>query len=829
VEGLLLSLLSLLSHEPRRTRQLLAALLALVAVGLSVAGPAGAVPGGGEPPSKVLVVTTPALRWADLAAHDLPRLEAFLAGADVGMLSMRTIGARTSLGEGYATLGSGNRASVGTADAGMALEPHERFEEGTAGQVFERRTAVDRTGQLLHLAFPTIARLNSRFLYGAEPGALGEALGAEGHSVAVVANADIALTLPEEPQASEPASSDVPVGEEEEPVEGGDTGEEPVPEEPVGPVVDAEDPPPLAVPFAAANYGRAAVLAGMDRTGQVALGDADGLLTRAPDAPYGIRYDSDAVVDAFERVWEDADLAFVELSDLDRADSYRSVATMPAADALWTDALASSDALFGRLLDAVPDDTTVLVVTPAGPRAAETLGIFALGEPAGGGGGLVRSGATRRAGYVSLTDVAPTILRHFGVASPTSMTGTLISRAERAEIDEGRFAQFTDRTAEAVFRDKATGPVSVVFVVAQIVAYALAAVAVARRRRWTRPVSFLALVILATPPVVFLVGALHVSSGTVVAYLLGIFAVAVLLAAGAEALAVAVATRWPRTRAMVAPLALVTLTWMVLAVDIVSGGRLQINTVFGYSPLVAGRFAGLGNLAFALVGIGSVVITCGWWATFRLARQRADGSARARGVTVVAMVLFLAATVVIDGAPAWGADVGGVLATVPAFAVLVLVAMGVRVGWRRAVLIALATVAAISAFAAVDLARAEEDRTHLGRLVARVTDSDGGGGFLEVLQRKINSNLSILTSSVWTLTIPFALGLLIYLARKRSGFLRDLQEDVPGIRAMLAGGLLVAVLGFALNDSGVAVPAMMFAVLLPYLTYVLLRWDPAER
>ncbi len=46
---------------------------------------------------------------------------------------------------------------------------------------------------------------------------------------------------------------------------------------------------------------------------------------------------------------------------------------------------------------------------------------------------------------------------------------------------------------------------------------------------------------------------------------------------------------------------------------------------------------------------------------------------------------------------------------------------------------------------------------------------------------------------------------------------------------MLAGGLLVAFLGFALNDSGVAVPAMMFAVLLPYLTYVLLRWDPTPR
>ena len=57
-----------------------------------------------------------------------------------------------------------------------------------------------------------------------------------------------------------------------------------------------------------------------------------------------------------------------------------------------------------------------------------------------------------------------------------------------------------------------------------------------------------------------------------------------------------------------APLLLVGLSWLVLVVDVLTGGRLQINTVFGYSPLVAGRFAGLGNLAFAIVGVGAVVV-----------------------------------------------------------------------------------------------------------------------------------------------------------------------------------------------------------------------------
>jgi hypothetical protein len=46
------------------------------------------------------------------------------------------------------------------------------------------------------------------------------------------------------------------------------------------------------------------------------------------------------------------------------------------------------------------------------------------------------------------------------------------------------------------------------------------------------------------------------------------------------------------------------------------------------------------------------------------------------------------------------------------------------------------------------------------------------------------------------------------------------------MRACLWGALVVAVLGFALNDSGIAVPAMMSTVLLPYLAYMILR-EPA--
>lgn len=818
------------------------ALLGLAVGALALPGTsAGAAPAQAEAHGKVLVVTAPALRWVDLVDHDLPNVEGWMADASVAMLSLRTLGARTGIGEGYLTMGAGNRAGVSSSIEGTALEPAERFEEGTASQGYERRTGTEATGELLQLGFPAIARANDRYLYGAEPGALAATLAEAGLAMGVVANADTGIGLATDPATEEAPPEDAPVGEdvdagieEELPAE-----EPPAEEEPeVDEVVEDEEatdedpsvPAPEPLELTTGQYGRAAALAAMDDTGQVARAEVRGLLRRDVDAPYGVRYHPPAVLEAFQGVWADVDVALVELSDLDRADQFRRDAASEPAARMWEQALVHADELFGMLLDAVEPGTTVILATPAAPRAAETLGVFAMSD-GGGEGRLARSGTTRRPGYVTLPDVAPTIVRHFDLEQPSAMTGTVIRPGERTTVDGDRFEAFAGTTAEAKFRDRATGPVSVVFVVVQILAYALAAVAVARRRGWTRPVSYLALVVLATPPIGFLAGVLHVESGDVVAYTLGIFAAAIVLAAVAEGLGALAARRWPSTRATLPPLLLVSLSWLVLVVDVITGGRLQINTVFGYSPLVAGRFAGFGNLAFALIGVGAVVVACGGWATARLAVGPADGSARLRGAAAVAVVAFLVLTVVIDGAPPWGSDVGGVLATVPGFAVLVLVAMGVRVDLKRAVAIGLATLLAIGLFAAVDLSRAEEDRTHLGRLVDRVLDDDGGdgGGFLDVIERKLTTNINILTSSVWTLTIPFALGLLIYLARRRTGFLRDLQEGVPGIRPMLAGGLLVAVLGFALNDSGVAVPAMMFAILLPYLTYVLLRWDPARR
>jgi hypothetical protein len=187
------------------------------------------------------------------------------------------------------------------------------------------------------------------------------------------------------------------------------------------------------------------------------------------------------------------------------------------------------------------------------------------------------------------------------------------------------------------------------------------------------------------------------------------------------------------------------------------------------------------------------------------------------------VLVLLTGALVIDGLPIFGADVGGVLAAVPAFVLTAALLLGARLGPRTVVLGAGGTALALGAFSIFDLARPSSQRSHLGRLLEQI-DADGWGAFTQVVERKAEANLSVLTRSPWTLMVPAALAFVAYLVYRSPSALGAIQRRVPQLRAALAGLLLAGILGFALNDSGIAVPGMMFGVVNPVLVYLSARW-----
>ena len=445
----------------------------------------------------------------------------------------------------------------------------------------------------------------------------------------------------------------------------------------------------------------------------------------------------------------------------------------------------------------LPEDALVVVFAPSATNDVAEVTAVGVRHPSGAGpsgpgAGALVSPTTRRVDYVTLPDLAPAILTALDGPTtevPASMNGTEMrvstGDSSRAEHE----ADLADLAERVLFRDRAVGPVSVVLVVLLVVCGLAALAGRARLARTLAPI------VIAYPTVAF-------ATGLVPYHQLPLEFVVVAVPVTAAVLASVATSAVSRLGPWAGVGALGTLLWALMVIDVCTGGRLQINTPLGYTPTVAGRFQGYGNLSFGLVGAASIVA-----ATIAL-------HARAGRTTVLQIATLVGGvTTVAVAAPGFGSDVGGTLAIVPAFAVTISLIAGWRVGWPRAIVIGAATVAVLAVLAVVDLQRDAASRTHLGRFLDDLLHGDGG----LVIRRKLRANMAILTSSFWSFVL---IGMLVAVAvaawRRRETVLPAVRRR-PALRVFLAGFSTVAVLGYGFNDSGLAVPSIMLAVAIPWV------------
>jgi hypothetical protein len=566
----------------------------------------------------------------------------------------------------------------------------------------------------------------------------------------------------------------------------------------------ADSPPSPTI----STLRRQAALALVDPRGRVPAGRVDESLLRSdPHAPYGLRLDPSAVDGEFGREWAGRSVVLVEGSDLVRTDAYRPFATPHHREVLLRRALRATDRLFGRLLRQVDRRRdAVVVVGPAHATRAIALTVLGIQAP-GVEPGLLRSATTRRSGFVQLIDVAPTILQLLDVPRPTSMEGRPAEVGATGGSAAQRLSLITYADEAARFRDTVVGQVQTAFVVfaAMLVAGAMFAFSRSRRTRYRPVLGAFALAVLGFAPAVFLARLLPLHEWGTVAYWSFLVIVAALLGGCYR--------RIGRDRPLDALLAAFLFPVVLLLVDVLIGTPLQFNSALGYSPTVAGRFTGFSNPAYAIVAASAVL------AAPLIARR--IGPRHGAWVSVV----FLGLVIVIDGAPFWGSDVGGILSMVPAFAVTSVLILGWRVRSKTVAWLLLGLVVAVAGFTALDLARPPERRTHLGRLVERVNDR-GLGDFVVVLQRKLGDNLGSLRTSVWGVTLVIVIVLVVWLLRRARPRLRAVDAAVPEARIGGVGLAIVGTLGYALNDSGVAIPGVMLVIAIAAFVWLLVRYEP---
>jgi hypothetical protein len=462
-------------------------------------------------------------------------------------------------------------------------------------------------------------------------------------------------------------------------------------------------------------------------------------------------------------------------------------------------AVEAADQRLGRALGATTQPTTVLVAGLSDePNATEPSLRVALATGKDFRADYLTSRSTRWQGVVQLPDLRATVTQLLALPKTADEPSTPWENGKQRPAAAETVGQLIGiDTAAKVLLDQA---VEILVVTSLVILLAFGA-AILRRRTLA---TVLGLVGAALPVSAYAAGLVGWwrSDEPVRSAWIAVAACALLIAGGAYALRRA----FPNTR-YVAPAFVATVTALVLAVDVISGSNLQHTSLLGsgVSPILAGRFFGFGNVAFSVFA-ASTLIVLGALATLPKQRFAKAGLVLALGLLAVA----------IDGWPDWGADFGGVLALVPAVLLLAAYVGGIRLTVLRVVLAGLAAVVVVGGIAVADWLRPPDARTHLGNFVQQVLDGD----LWPVLVRKLETSLGIAVAggvlSIIAIPVFVAVALLVFRPDWfRANGLILAYELWPTLKGSLQAIVVAAVIGFALNDSGLVVPATMVMTALP--------------
>ncbi|MEV0461070.1 hypothetical protein [Catellatospora methionotrophica] len=478
---------------------------------------------------------------------------------------------------------------------------------------------------------------------------------------------------------------------------------------------------------------------------------------------------------------------------------------------------AAADKQLGQLLAARPKNSTLLVAGVADTEASSRLhAVIADGK--GWEGGYLTSASTGRAGYLQLVDLAPTALNLLGRDVPKR-----IMVGHPAVLTDGRPADLDQATAAGTDADRRAAASRTVsawfFWLLALVQIGLFTAVVPLLRRSYRhagptgpsspPPRLVSLLeVLLTGASLALPAALI--AGVVPWWRFGrrglIFG---LVTAGITLVLTVVTVRLPvYRRRTLGPVGVVAaIAAAVVGIDLITGARLQLNGVAGYSVLEGTRYAGIGMVGMGVFFAG-VLLTAGTLAQLVPQRNR-PGLVAAIG----------AAGVLLVGIPALGADAGGAVALTAGVCLTAALCPGGWLTFRRLALAMLAGLAATVVFALIDVRQPVDQQGSLGRFLTQLSDGTSG----PTLARLGGANrIALFTSPLTVLALVSAVFLWVVLMRPWGG-LKRLYGIYPPIRAAVAGLWLASIVGGLLGGAALNVMGAAAATAVPILTLGAMR------
>lgn len=709
----------------------------------------------------VVVVLLDKVTWQEIADAKAPFLhnltlnktsfDNLKRGGAAGLMSNHTASNYTNAPRGYATIATGNR-SLAPIETGVAVNGKEKFGDENGRVLYQRQTGLNPgKSQVFYLDLAGLQQANLGVGYTVKPGILGEAFHGAGLKTAVLGNADIDRKV---------------------------------------------------------SYERQAALIAMDENGAVDYGDVSRrLLMKDNYSPYGLRTNYDRLLRKFISLKDKAALTVIETGDGSRADSFQTVATAAVSRKYKEEAISRADDFLNSLYSKInPKNTTLMILSPSPPInesgdiTQQLLPVIMAG--AGVEPGFLTSGSTRRTALVTGTDIVPTILKIIGVPSPSYLAGQAMQSVP-SSINKLDF--LTKANAGYTLADSLAWPLIVFYVVLQIFALLVALLVLSAQVKITKPiftaVSVMLLAALSLPLALFAAPLINFNQpASVAGYLFAIFFVLLLLVG---------LVRLSAEKKIRPLLSVSVVTVLFLLVNLFFSAESDLRSAFGYSPIVAGRFYGMGNQAMSVLIAAALVAAA-------LFLEQIEQVTRPIKLGVAAF--FLAVTVFI-GFPALGANTGGTITACVAFAVAYIYMFHRHIKGRQIALVLAGTVLLVGLFIAADIYLLPV-KTHM----ARAFESIANGGFSQFWQiaaRKLSANVRIFKYTSWSylfLTIFIILLFLRFFRPLDSG--QQLLSRYKYLSAGLTGGLIGGVAGALTNDSGISIPAIILAYFLVVIFYL---------
>jgi len=735
---------------------------------------------GAQPPTKrAVIVLAPYLTWADVTPTSTPTIWSLAENGAVGDINARSRtrepGEPASPLEGALTISAGAWA-VPSFAAPAAFVESERYEVGTAAEAFQRTTG-EQVGdnRIVFLGMPMTQRLNAERSIEVVLGILGDTVEGAGGLTAAVGNSDVGYVTAEQRRV------------------------------------------------------RPAAMAAMNSKGLVALGDISPKLIREdPNAPFGIETDVEQFAEALREV--DAATAAAPgpaLVVLDAGDAYRATKFEPQVSPAIAEeqrrrALTTLDRVVALAAEQFADDTIMVVSQSSGDaliNRPEGLGpVVVAGE---GWSGYLTSNSTQREGLVTNLDVTATVLEVLGLERPVQVLGNEMRVTQAPPELEDRVEHLSRMDATAVSVDAAKPGIVNSFVVLTVIVLLLGAFVLVRShhwsartvRSWVLGLRLALLAVVSVPVASWLMFSWMRWPQSAGESTMGLLATAAVVLGFAVILLV----RFP-VRVPIAALSL--LTALTIMIDQLLGAPASFTNTFGYSPLLAARFYGMGNEAAAIL-VGSslvgVALLFDQWPASRWTRWGKRYGLPLLGIAVTATA----------AAPFWGANIGVAVWGVAGFGLAWVLMNGRHVTARTIVWLALSVVAVIAAFAAVDLLGGGA-QTHLARAISSAQQ----GGWVElwnIVARKAETNMRVLTHTNWAYILVATLAFLGFMRWRPQGGFAETLEANPNFADAITVSLAAGLVAYFSEDSGIVIPALeVFYVGVAIVWLMLARLDSSD-